>query len=140
MSLGYRIPIDEKRTIVFFDGVCGLCNSIVDRLINLDREQVLYYSPLQGETSLQWNIHTGEVEPDTIKVLYNGTIYEKSDAVISLLKVLGKPYSLLRIFAVLPRSFRDYMYDTVAKHRYRMFGKKESCRLPTPDERKFFLP
>jgi len=131
---------DDKLAIVFYDGVCGLCSRIVDIILSSDKKHRLLFAPLQGETSLSYGIHNGDVEPETIKVLVKGVLYEKSDAVLIICKVLGMPYVLLCIFVLLPRNFRDALYSYIAARRYSWFGKKESCRLPTPEERSYFLP
>lgn len=131
---------NNNLTIVFFDGVCGLCCKIVDILLSKDKKHKLLFAPLQGETSLSYGIHNAEIEPHTIKVWVKGVVYEKSDAVLIICKVLGMPYALLRIFVLIPRVLRNALYTYIAMRRYSWFGKKESCRLPTPEERSYFLP
>ncbi len=130
----------EKRSIVFFDGVCGLCSASVDVLMKIDKKHILKFAPLQGQTSEHYSIHRGNEPPETIKLLHKGIVYEKSDAILTLLTVLGMPYSLLRIFVFVPKSLRDSLYVFIASRRYSWFGKKESCRLPTAEERSYFLP
>lgn len=131
----------EERTIVFFDGVCGLCNHMVDWLIQTDHHRRLDFAPLQGVTAQEHGIFTPEHEdPDTIICFTLGKRYERSAAILHIMRRLGFPYAVLCIFVIIPRPVRDVLYRIIAANRYRFFGKKESCRLPTKEERQYFLP
>lgn len=131
----------KERTIVYFDGVCGLCNSIVDFLLRHDRHRVLLFAPLQGVTAQEQGIIiSAHVDPDTIVCQNSGKRYERSAAILHILRRLGFPYAVLCIFVIIPRPLRDGLYSIIAANRYRFFGKKESCRLPTKEERQYFLP
>ncbi|HRI31116.1 MAG TPA: DCC1-like thiol-disulfide oxidoreductase family protein [Candidatus Kapabacteria bacterium] len=133
--------VSQERTIVFFDGVCGLCNSMVDWLIRADRHRHLYFSPLQGITAQEHGINLpADKDPDTLICYTSGKQYERSDAILHIVRRLGLPYSLLCIFVLIPRPVRNAMYNILAAKRYQIFGKKESCRLPSPEERQYFLP
>lgn len=126
--------------VVFFDGVCGMCNHFVDFLLRHDREQVFLFAPLQGEVAKR---HLDQADTEDLKsivLIKNGKVFRHSSAVVQVLcampglwKVAG--YCLWLI----PAPLRDLGYRMVAKIRYRVFGKKESCRLPTPEERARFL-
>jgi predicted DCC family thiol-disulfide oxidoreductase YuxK len=127
--------------IVFFDGVCGLCNRFVNFLIARDRDAVFRFAPLQGETAAARLASADVCQLNTIVLLDDGGTYRKSDAVVRILRRLGAGWPIVgRALAVLPRPLRDLGYSLVARYRYTVFGKKESCRMPTATERSRFLP
>ena len=133
-------PIQMPRTppVLLFDGVCGLCNSAVDFAMAEDTEGRLRFAPLQGE-------YAERVVGDAAKSLRslvlvdNGQVLEKSDAVLRVAQHLGGMWRLAAVARVVPRPLRDLVYDFVATHRYRWFGKKETCRMPTAEERARFI-
>ena len=124
--------------IVFFDGVCGLCNHFVDFLLRHDRRRVLIFSPLQGKTILQTKAVVWK-DRGSVVLLQGDRIYTKSTAILESLALLGKGWMVFRFFLFVPACLRDYIYDVVAKHRYAWFGKKDSCRFPTAEEKARFL-
>ncbi|MES2964058.1 MAG: DCC1-like thiol-disulfide oxidoreductase family protein [Bdellovibrionota bacterium] len=132
----------SNEKIVFFDGYCTLCNSVVDGLIVLDRNSVLRFASLQGETArrLLAQKDLEIADPDTIVYLRDGERYERSTAVLMILRDLGGSWKLISIFFFVPRPLRDLGYRFVAKIRYRVFGKRDTCRLPTAEERERLLP
>lgn len=125
--------------IIYFDGVCGLCNGFVDFILKVDKKELFKFSPLQSEYA-QTHLPT-EYTSDlkTIVVTIDGKNYKKARAVIEVMKRLPPPYNSLGIFKGLPERVLNGIYDQVAKNRYKIFGKKESCRIPTPEERSRFL-
>lgn len=127
--------------VVFFDGVCNLCNGAVQQLIELDRNNVLKFSSLQsdlGQKVLAENqMSTQEFE--SILYLKDGELYQQSDAVIEILQDLGKQWRWLHIIKIIPTFIRNKMYQIIAKNRYQWFGKQESCWLPTPELRQKFI-
>jgi predicted DCC family thiol-disulfide oxidoreductase YuxK len=126
-------------SIVFFDGVCNLCNALVDFLVRHDRRRVLRFASLQGNTAREL-LGPGAGENLSSVVFYqNGSISTESLAVIRILSRLGGPWGLLSLLRVIPSFLRDPIYGFVARNRYRWFGKRETCRLPSPDERALFL-
>jgi predicted DCC family thiol-disulfide oxidoreductase YuxK len=129
----------EDRPIVFFDGVCGLCNSVVDILLRIDTKQLLYFSPLQGETAKSTLDQERLNQLDTIFYKEGNEVFEKSTAVLRILMKIGGIYSVASLFLIIPKSFRDWIYCWVARNRYRFFGKKDTCRLPTAEERARFI-
>lgn len=127
------------KTILFFDGVCNLCNSSVDFVIRHRKDQSIHFAPLQGATAA--SLLPAEYLQLSSLVLYSdGKIYDKSQAAIRLSSLLKFPFNIFTIFRFLPTPLTDFFYDRVAKNRYRWFGKKETCRIPTPEERTFFIP
>lgn len=125
--------------VIFFDGVCGLCNGFVDFIISVDKRKEFRFSPLQSEFA-QKNLPPEMTRNlDSVVFLKEGKTYRKSQAVIKVLEGLGGIWSLAKMGKVLPESILNSAYDLVAQNRYKIFGKKETCRLPTPDERTRFI-
>jgi predicted DCC family thiol-disulfide oxidoreductase YuxK len=130
-----------SRPILFFDGVCGLCNWSVDFVLAHERRQQILFSPLQGETAAS---HLG-IQPgddfSSVVLLEHGARLEQSDAVARLLTLMGGGWSILgTMLRLIPRPIRNFGYRLVASNRFRLFGRKAACRLPTPAERTRFLP
>lgn len=144
--------------ILFFDGVCGLCNRFVDLMLRADSRGRYRYAPLQGETAQRLlgpqdqagDPETGDrplgspqaraVDPQSFVFLEKNKRYERSNAVLLALSGLGGTWRLISLLYVFPRPLRDFVYRIVARNRYRWFGRREECRLPTPEERDRFLP
>lgn len=126
--------------IVFFDGVCGLCNSSVDFVLRYDRHGRLKFAPLQGETAERL-LPTADRENLGSLVLWDdGQMFRRSSAVVRILWQLGPAWRVLGwLIWLIPQPLRNAGYRLVAALRYRLFGKKETCRLPSPDERSRFL-
>jgi len=134
-----------ETSILFFDGVCGLCNKTVDFVLQADRNRVFLYSPLQGQTFRQIGKDHPEVENlDSIIVLSSESgaeeLLHRSDAILFILEHLPGYRWLARVGRLVPRPVRDSMYRLVAATRYRIWGKRDSCRLPSQDEITRFLP
>lgn len=126
--------------IIFFDGVCNFCNASVNFIIDHDSARRYRFASLQselGQKTLQENGYS-TVELSTILLLRNGKLYQKSTAALEIARYL-KGWSWLYGFIFLPRFIRDAVYGLVARNRYRIFGKSESCRIPTPEERSLFI-
>ena len=125
--------------VVFFDGVCNLCNGFVDFVAR--RDSNFFFSPLQGKTFE--NLHTelpSEAKGLQTIVYWNGRkIFWKSDAVLQILMEIGSVWKVVALLQIFPRFIRDRVYDFVARHRYGWFGQRTSCRIPTPAERARFL-
>jgi len=125
--------------ILFFDGVCGLCNGSIDLLVTEDQSRVLRYAPLQGETAKAYLTAQQVEDLDTFYLWEDGKLLERSDAWIRVGVLVGGMWKLAWFLAAVPRPLRDGVYRLVARHRYRLFGKRDACRLPTADERPLFL-
>lgn len=130
---------NSSTNIIFFDGVCNLCNSTVDFIITRDTNQMIQYAPLQGVNARKYIGDKLVQNLNTVTFYQDGKIYTKSEAIIRVLSLLGPKYALLSIFLLLPTFIRDFFYDLVAKNRYRFWGKRDTCRLPSPAEKKLFL-
>jgi predicted DCC family thiol-disulfide oxidoreductase YuxK len=135
-----ELPKDKK--IILFDGVCNLCDSMVQFIIKNDKKDVFRFVPLQSELGL--NI-TNYLDIDTTKIdsiiLYEPSIayYYKAEAAIKVAKYLGGIYNLMRVFSILPKGLSNTIYNYIAKNRYKWYGKKESCMIPTSELKAKFL-
>jgi predicted DCC family thiol-disulfide oxidoreductase YuxK len=127
---------------VYFDGYCGLCDRFVTFLVKRDRHRALRFAPLQGETAAGRFAEGRRRADDPASVIYEDAagVHTRSTAALRALGALGGAWSLLRILELVPRVIRDAVYDWVARHRFRWFGRRESCRLPGPGEGEVFLP
>lgn len=127
--------------IVLFDGVCNLCNSSVQFIIKHDMKGQFLFGSLQGnygqETLRKLNMPTNEF--NSFMLLEDGKLYTKSAGALRMLKHLGGAWSLLYAFIIVPKFIRDGVYNWVAKNRYKWFGKKEACWVPTPELKARFL-
>lgn len=126
--------------VVFFDGVCGFCNAWVDFLMRRDSHKRLLFAPLQGETARQ-QLTAADVENlHSLVVTTPDGCFRKTAAVVRIGWTLGGVWSVLAsLLWLIPRPVRDVGYNVIARNRYRLFGKKETCRLPTAEERARFL-
>ncbi len=119
--------------IILFDGVCNLCNSAVNFVIRHDKKNVFKFAALQSEIGQEliskFNIDTEKV--DSIILIEGEKYYEKSSAALRISKDLSGAYPLLFGFMIVPKFIRNSVYDHIARNRYKWFGKKESCMIPT---------
>lgn len=129
------------RPIIFFDGVCGMCNTFVNLILRVDRKGTFLFAPLQGSTArdLLPPLPDDAGEWSMIYVDEAG-IHDESDASLEVYRRLGGFWRLLGLLRYVPRALRNPVYRVMARNRYRWFGKKNSCRIPTENERARFLP
>ncbi len=132
--------------VVVFDGECAFCNRWVDFLLRFDRKDTFRFAARQSQSGAVFAREAGLPETGTGSiVLAEGALSEgktirlRSDAVLRMLELLGLPFSLARIFRLIPAFVRDAVYDTIARNRTRWFGRMPMCRLPSPDERHRFI-
>jgi len=126
----------KEKIVVMFDGVCNLCNGLILFLIPRDPNKIFVFAPLQSDSSKKMLSEKTNLNPDqldSVVVIENGRVYQKSTAVIQIFKRLPFPWKLLVIGKILPTTFTDWIYDFVGKNRYKWFGKKDQCMLPTPE-------
>ena len=130
----------EHHTIIF-DGVCNLCDSFVHYVIKRDADAVFRFAPLQSDVAQKLlTDHYGKpFGADTIVLIKNGVSYDQSDAVLEILTALPRQRFFRGILGVLPRPVRDFLYRVIAKNRYRLFGKKNQCMVPSEDVLDRFL-
>ena len=131
---------DDSRTVLF-DGICHLCNAAVRFIIKRDPEGVFRFAPMQSDIgrALIEKYHGSGFEPDTILLIKNGVCHEGSDAVLEILKELPRCGFRYRVLKLTPKPVRDALYKMAADNRYRLFGRRERCLVPTDDIRSRFL-
>jgi predicted DCC family thiol-disulfide oxidoreductase YuxK len=126
--------------VAFFDGVCNLCNGSVDFLLRHDRRGLLRFAPLQGAAfAAVARDHPELAGTDSFVLQEGGRVHVRSSAALRAAMAMGGPWRLCGVLLLVPRPLRDGVYDFVARRRYRWFGRRESCRLPTPELRARFL-
>lgn len=127
--------------IVFFDGVCNLCEGSVKFIIKRDKYKKFKFVTFQSETGKKLLNYYNYINKDfdTIVLLKSEKIYTKSTAALLISKELNRFWNLLYIFIVLPKFIRDPVYLFIARNRYKWFGKKESCWVPNPEHKSRFL-
>lgn len=131
----------KQGPIILFDGVCNLCNGAVQFVIRHDPKARFHFAPLQSEfaqqllATLQHNIPTYS----SIVFVADEKIYIKSTAVLKICGQLSGGWKMARILLIIPRFIRDGVYNFIARNRYRWFGKKAECMIPTPELRQCFL-
>tara|TARA_R110002020_G_scaffold97177_3_gene232080 strand:+ start:9336 stop:9737 length:402 start_codon:yes stop_codon:yes gene_type:complete len=133
--------MNKSHKIILFDGVCNLCNGAVTYIIKRDNKNVFKFAALQSEIgqklTSKFKIDTTKV--DSIILIDGEKHYEKSSAALHIAKNLSGAYPLLFGFMVVPKFIRNAVYDYIAKNRYKWFGKKESCMIPTAALKSKFL-
>ena len=127
--------------IILFDGVCNLCNGAINFIIKHDPSAQFKFASLQGETGqrLLKKHQINSAETDSIVLVEGDTVSVKSSAALRIAKYLNKGYPLLFGFMIVPKFIRNAIYDYIARNRYKWFGKKDSCMIPTPELKSRFL-
>ena len=132
--------------ILFFDGVCGLCDRLVQLVLRHDRQRQFRFAALQSDfarATLAAHGRPSASGDDTLDTMFvltsDGRLLKKARAILFVARALGAPWSWLRLVAPLPTRVLDWFYDRVARNRYRLFGKRDACRLPTAEEKLRFL-
>ena len=135
-----KMKSKDEEFVILFDGFCGLCNSTVDWLIKKDANAVLQYSPLQGKFANDIGCSAKNLShPDSIIIYTEGKFFDKSTAALLIAKKLPFPWKLFYTFKIIPKGFRNLLYDFIASNRYKWFGKSETCRIPFGTEKKLFI-
>ncbi len=132
----------ENKKIILFDGVCNLCNNAINFVIDKDKKDIFRFAPLQSEIGKKLLEERGidSSQTDSIVLIDPGNAYYlKSSAALHIAKELSGVYTIMGIFLYLPEALRDAVYDLVARKRYKWYGKRENCRIPTPELQKKFL-
>ena len=127
-------------SIVLFDGICNFCNESVNFIIRHDLEHRFKFATLQSEIGKELRAKFDIDESvDSIVLIEDDQAFSYSTAGLRVAKALGGVWSLGYVFIIVPAVIRDWFYRLFAKYRYRLFGKKEVCMIPTPDVRERFL-
>jgi len=132
--------IDEKQ-IILFDGVCNFCNFWVNFVLKRDKKDLFRFAALQSEKAKEltskFKFDTSKL--DTFILIAENKLYTKSTAALMICKQLNGLIKILSPLIILPKFFRDFIYDLIAKNRYKIFGRRESCRIPTVEDKLKFL-
>ncbi|WP_016914060.1 thiol-disulfide oxidoreductase DCC family protein [Vreelandella stevensii] len=131
----------DNRHIVIFDGVCNFCNGAVSFIIQRDPEGVFAFTPMQSELAqeLTERFNVPDVGTDTLVLIKEGECYVLSDAALEIAKDLKGPWRLCYALKGVPRPIRDAAYKLFARHRYRLFGKKNACMVPSAKVKSRFV-
>ena len=127
--------------IVFFDGVCNLCNTTIQFLIAKNDKKSLRFSSLQSNFAQQF-LKDRNLKPTNFESIYylkDDKLYSHSGAMLEIVKELKGFYPYFNVLKIIPKPIRDYIYKWISKNRYRWFGKKEVCWMPTPDLKDRFI-
>jgi predicted DCC family thiol-disulfide oxidoreductase YuxK len=133
---------DLQQPILFFDGICNLCTGAVQFVMRHDKHKLFLFASLQSQAGEHAIRETGIALPNdhgTIILYYRGQYYLRSSAIIKTAQLLGGVWSLADIFRILPTWLRDGIYKFVARNRYKWFGKRNECLLPTPENKARFI-
>jgi predicted DCC family thiol-disulfide oxidoreductase YuxK len=127
--------------IILFDGICNLCNGLVRFIIKRDRIGRFKFASLQSDAGHEWLKRFGITTNgfDSVVLIREEKYYLKSTGVLKILRDLGGIWKAFYIFIIIPRPLRDFVYDLIAKSRYRIFGKRDTCMIPTPELKDRFL-
>ncbi|MFY4775456.1 thiol-disulfide oxidoreductase DCC family protein [Metabacillus sp. RGM 3146] len=131
----------SSKPILLFDGVCNFCDSTVQLILKYDNKEEFQFAALQSDAGQHLlKEHKLPLKNfDSLVVIEENCCYLKSSAALRIIKNLSGFWKLLYVFIIIPRPIRDFFYGIIAKNRYKWFGQKESCRIPSPEERKRFL-
>ena len=127
-------------SILLFDGVCNFCNDSVNFIIRRDHDKKFKFAPLQSDFGIETRKKYGIADDiDSVVLIENDQAFMHSTAALRIAKNLGGICSLAYAFIIIPAFIRDFFYKKFAKNRYRLFGQKDMCMMPTPDVRERFL-
>lgn len=129
------------KPIILFDGVCNFCDAAINFVIRQDRNNIFFFAPLQsgaGQKLLeQYGLSKDELE--SFVLIDKERVYRKSSAALRVMNKLPWYWKIFQIFWIIPGFIRNFIYDLIARNRYKWFGKKDSCMIPTPEQRAKFL-
>jgi predicted DCC family thiol-disulfide oxidoreductase YuxK len=136
------IELPKNKQLILFDGVCNLCNSSINYVIKHDKNNIFMFAPLQGDAGKKiiqkYNLDTSKTDSIILYKEGKGIVY-KSTAALKISSKLGFPINLLSGFLIIPTFIRNWVYDYIAKNRYKWYGKREKCMIPTPELKSKFL-
>lgn len=131
----------KQQPLILFDGVCNFCNSAVNFVIKRDKRARIQFAPLQSEKGRLYARQYG-INPDDMKTflfIEDNKVYTRSTASLKVCRYLGALWPLCYGLIIIPKFIRNGIYNWVAKNRYKWFGKKETCMIPTPEVRARFI-
>jgi predicted DCC family thiol-disulfide oxidoreductase YuxK len=131
----------NEHPVILFDGVCNFCNGAINFVLRQDRKKIFRFAALQSEAGQkllqQYNLSTKDF--DSFVLIDDDKVYKKSTASLRVMNKLPWYWKEVQLFRIIPTIFRDAIYDYIARNRYKMFGKKDQCMVPTPELRNRFL-
>ncbi len=127
--------------LILFDGICNLCNSGVNFVIDRDKKGKYKFASLQSKEAQEILSKHGVQTPkmDSFILIKQNKVYRKSSAILEISKDMGSFWPILYVFKIVPTFFRNWIYNFVAAHRYQWFGKRDQCRIPTEELQNRFL-
>lgn len=131
----------ENKSIILFDGVCNLCNASVNFVIKHDKKAQFLFASFQSDAAKEIMLHFNleNFMADSVILVEGNKVFDKSTAALKIAKRLDGGFKAFYVFIIVPKFFRDWIYDFVAKNRYHWFGKMESCMIPSPELKNRFL-
>ena len=131
----------ENNSIVLFDGVCNLCNNSVQFIIKKDKEKRFLFTSLQSDAGqdILLQFHLKKYDLNSIILIENGIVYQKSTAILKIVRCLPNLWKFIYGFIIIPPFLRDYLYTIIANNRYKWFGKREVCMIPSKELEDRFL-
>lgn len=131
----------NSKGVILFDGVCNFCNSSANFIIRHDKKDYFRFTPLQSEIGMKisekYNLDSGNLK--SVILVDKGKIYTKTTAALRIAKQLSGAWPVLYVFIIVPPPIRDVVYNIIAKYRYKWWGERDACMIPTPEIRKKFL-
>ena len=133
--------MDKGSTVVLFDGLCHLCDGAVRFILKREKSPNLYFAPLQSEKGRDLLLKHGYPQSylDGLVLIENSRPYDRSSACLRITRNLKFPWNLFFLCLIIPKPIRDFLYSIIARFRYRFWGKKEVCSIPSTEDRKRFL-
>lgn len=136
-----ELPEEDNKSIVLFDGVCNLCNASVQFVIARDPKGKFKFASLQSATGInflkEFNLSTDQLH--SIILITQNKIYDRSSAALRIAKSLSGLWPMLYIFIIIPPFIRNFVYDWIARNRYKWFGRQNECMIPTPELKSRFI-
>jgi predicted DCC family thiol-disulfide oxidoreductase YuxK len=128
---------DARQPLIVFDGVCVFCSGFVQLILRLDREKRFRFataqSPLGEALFRRHGLRTDDY--DSNLAIIEGAAFTKLDSFVAVMAALGRPWRAVKVLLILPRPLRDWLYDRVARNRYALFGRRDSCEIPSAELR-----
>jgi len=136
-----QLDIEKGKVVVLYDGVCNLCNLTVQFIIKRDRKDKFRFAALQSEFGKRYSAFIPQSEgiPESVALIYGNQIALRSNAIIKICWAIGGIWQLMIIGKIIPRFFRDMIYNFIAQRRYRYFGRRASCLVPRKEYLAKFL-
>ncbi len=131
----------ESHQIIIFDGICNFCNGAVNFIIKRDSKGVFKFAPMQSEVAqeLMANYQVHEVGYETFLLIRDDECFLRTNAAFEIIKYLDGFWFIFRALKIVPSSIRDYFYRLLARNRYKLFGKRTTCMVPSKEVRDRFL-